>query len=810
MVSSRKSKNYDDYRDSSTSARDEFSESDGSGKDLQDIEFTFPGGDLHEFTCPKLQEFKVAQTTNVLARATVLFCAFLSWSLVLFVPIWKIVDTSYLFRESQDPSMFDQAKEEFSSDSKWPFASYIDDGKDTYRVYVFIVPFAVAFFFLFLKGLVAVKWKVPLNRPHLPNFFRFRFVFGLTGMDLTFLISTLVYSALLVWARTKRALTRGANKLTFMYVDGDKEPINPFSWQATEVMALSLGVLSIVLLGWFVLMPISRRSVLLQVFDIPWEVAVKYHRWLGWYSLAAFLAHMITYIALWTHVNGDPVLDPEGNLLRHMMVPGSCNDGSCDSDTGATGKDTKKLHYEMMYGYASLFVMLFMSAFSIKYIRRHYFEAFYFVHQLFRLMIVFLCLHYKKTMLYLLPGVVMILVDKTIGYLSLIGSVEAKAHPCTKDIFEIKVKKDPTTRCEAGQYVFVNVPSISLLEWHPITVTWATEIEIAIHIKTRGPGSWTQKVMDEVCAKGGHLNVKLDGFYGSNQIEAYSLLKKEAVVLFCGGCGLTFPFGIIMELCRSDVFVPVYLCWITRTTEEYLAFEYLLLDAKDCCNNLSIMAWVTLSGQSSCDGGVRSQDDEDPRACTYFPATAPSSVPTDISNTEDIVWRPFTAWLWPVFVHAGVIAFAILVGILGYALSRSHEIDESVGEPRATLTDRFFDCLIVVLIVSGLVYVLIGIRLLIRVFWGSQTVSDVRRPPLGTSHVGVSYPKDLEPGQSPFIVGLGNRPNMESVFKEIASVHPENVAVLGCGPRPMTDAVKDECQKRVWDSWVVSDEEWEW
>jgi len=230
------------------------------------------------------------------------------------------------------------------------------------------------------------------------------------------------------------------------------------------------------------------------------------------------------------------------------MIPGSCNDGSCDSDTGATGSSTRVLHVEMMYGFASLLVMIVMSAFSINYIRRRYFEAFYYVNQLFRLMIIFFAF-ITRTMLFLLPGVVIILIDKTVGYLSLIGLVEAKAHPCTKDIFEMKVRKDPNTRCEAGQYVFVNVPSVSLLEWHPIAVTWAAEYEMALHIKARrGPKTWTQLVFDEVCAKGGLLNVKLDGFYGSNQIEANSFLKKEAVLLFCGGCGLTFPFSIIMEL----------------------------------------------------------------------------------------------------------------------------------------------------------------------------------------------------------------------------------------------------------------------
>jgi len=263
-----------------------------------------------------------------------------------------------------------------------------------------------------------------------------------------------------------------------------------------------------------------------------------------------------------------------------------------------------------------------------------------------------------------------------------------------------------------------------------------------------------------------------------------------------------------MDLCRADVALPVYLCWVTRTEEEYIAFEDLLLNAKNSFSNLSIRAWITLSGQSSCDNGTSAQDNS--QAATYFPASAPNSSrarkPKGSQKGQSTVWRPFTTWLWPMYVHAGVTALAILLGVLGYSLSRNHEINESVGEPRATLTDRFLDCLVVILIVSGLLYVLIGLRVLIRAIRGSS-VSDVPRPksPLGMPSSAV----DLEQQYS-FIDGIGKRPNMENVFEEIASVHPENVAVLGCGPRPMVDAVKRECQKRVWKSWLVSDEEWEW
>lgn len=276
---------------------------------------------------------------------------------------------------------------------------------------------------------------------------------------------------MLIWADPKRIVVLDAEYRTHTYL----------------LLSTVAGVLTITLLGWFVLMPISRRSVLLDLFGVPREVAVKYHRWLGWYTLWALLAHTFVYIAVWAHANGHPDYNPEGDLLRHMMLAGSCNNGDCDSDT-------EVLHTEMMYGFASLAIMLVMCAAAVNYIRRRFYEVFYYTHQLFVLMILFLAFHYNKTPLYLLPGIVMHLVDKTIGLLACIGTVAASTKTLTQDMFELKVRKDRRVNCEAGQYVFVNVPAVSVLQWHPITVTWSTDEEVVLHIRARGKQTWTQQV----------------------------------------------------------------------------------------------------------------------------------------------------------------------------------------------------------------------------------------------------------------------------------------------------------------------------
>lgn len=50
---------------------------------------------------------------------------------------------------------------------------------------------------------------------------------------------------------------------------------------------------------------------------------------------------------------------------------------------------------------------------------------------------------------------------------------------------------------EVGQYVFLNCPAISQLEWHPFTMTSAPEEDFfSVHI--RAAGDWTEQLIKMV------------------------------------------------------------------------------------------------------------------------------------------------------------------------------------------------------------------------------------------------------------------------------------------------------------------------
>jgi hypothetical protein len=96
-------------------------------------------------------------------------------------------------------------------------------------------------------------------------------------------------------ARIRRSLPRGAKNLDFLEDESDagSEPIDPLSWPATEVWAMTLGILTILNLGWYSLMPITRRSVLLEAVGLPWELTLSFS-WLFTASCTLLSGYMLT------------------------------------------------------------------------------------------------------------------------------------------------------------------------------------------------------------------------------------------------------------------------------------------------------------------------------------------------------------------------------------------------------------------------------------------------------------------------------------------------------------------------------------
>ncbi|XP_056397254.1 NADPH oxidase 1 isoform X1 [Hyla sarda] len=155
--------------------------------------------------------------------------------------------------------------------------------------------------------------------------------------------------------------------------------------------------------------------------------------------------------------------------------------------------------------------------------------------------------------------------------------IKTVSHP--SKVLEIQMQKRGF-RMEVGQYIFINCPSVSRLEWHPFTLTSAPEEDMfSVHI--RSAGDWTEsliKIFHEMADNPPRLEV--DGPFGTASEDVF---KYEVSMLVGAGIGVT-PFASILKsiwykLQNEDHRLKtkkIYFYWICRETGAFAWFADLL------------------------------------------------------------------------------------------------------------------------------------------------------------------------------------------------------------------------------------------
>uniref|UniRef100_A0A2K6TLC1 NADPH oxidase 1 n=1 Tax=Saimiri boliviensis boliviensis TaxID=39432 RepID=A0A2K6TLC1_SAIBB len=237
--------------------------------------------------------------------------------------------------------------------------------------------------------------------------------------------------------------------------------------------------------------------------------------------------------------------------------------------------------------------LILMVASATEFIRRSYFEVFWYTHHVFIFYILGLGIHG-------IGGIVRGQTEKSMN----------ESHPCKcAESFEMWDDRDSHCRrpefeghppevvmhpskvvelqmnkrgfsMEVGQYIFVNCPSISLLEWHPFTLTSAPEEDFfSIHI--RAAGDWTENLIRAFEQQ--YLTIpriEVDGPFGTASEDVF---QYEVAVLVGAGIGVT-PFASILKSiwykfqCADHNLKTkkIYFYWICRETGAFSWFNDLL------------------------------------------------------------------------------------------------------------------------------------------------------------------------------------------------------------------------------------------
>ncbi|KAJ1969730.1 hypothetical protein IWQ62_000432 [Dispira parvispora] len=402
---------------------------------------------------------------------------------------------------------------------------------------------------------------------------------------------------------------------------------------------------------------LSRAAAMCLNFDCAFILLLVSRNMLS-YLRSTFISQYITIdknihahkIVAWT-IAFMTVLHVSGHVFNMSGLAASLPEGTATfaslwflTPAGATGN-------------LMVLILIIMFGTAVAKVRRMNFELFYYTHHLFIAFYILMLIHggfceikadnepvcrghpdfWKFLMI---PGIVYIgerLIREIRGRQPA-QIIRVIQHPSR--VVQVQIRK-PTLRAKTGQYIFINCPEISKLQWHPFTLTSAPEDDyISVHMRmagdwtkqfaerlgcntgkggggmatkrfnpirhktirrvgTSGNGREKSETIDETPAFQGLPRIRVDGPFGAPTEHVFDY---EVSVLVGAGIGVT-PFASVLKSLWHRVTQPgklsqlhkVYFIWVCRDIQAFEWFQDLLvaLEEEDLGSFLDIRAYLT-------------------------------------------------------------------------------------------------------------------------------------------------------------------------------------------------------------------------
>ncbi|KAL6124158.1 hypothetical protein ACLB2K_076673 [Fragaria x ananassa] len=573
-----------------------------------------------------------------------------------------------------------------------------------------------------------------------------------SGIELTFFI---MFIALLIWSFSTY-LTNSFHKITPQSAAKSHEKV----WEVKlESASLRLGLVGNICLA-LLFFPVDRGSSILPLFGLTSEASIKYHIWLGHIVMVLFTAHGIGYIIYWA------VTDQISEMIKWAK-----NDVS------------------NIAGEIALLSGLAMWVTTIPRIRRNMFELFFYTHYLYILFMVFFIFHVGVSYAGLmLPGFFLFVVDRYLRFLQSgkrARLVSARVLP--GESFELNFAKSPALKYNPTSVMFINVPSISKLQWHPFTVTSNSNLETdKISVVIKGEGSWTRKLHQVLSSPStsDRIEVAVEGPYGP---AATHFLRHDSLVLVSGGSGITPFISIIRELIFMST---AYQCKLPKVTL-ICAFKHssdltmldLILPMSsttpyDMSNlQIQIEAYVTRDTQPK-------EDSINLRAIWFKPLENDEPISAILGANQ---------WLWlGLIIASSFMMFLILIGIITryYIYPIDHNSNKIFSFPLRALLNMLAICISIAATASAVV------------LWSKRSNDkelkqvqhmEASSPSRGSEVYNTERELESLPQQSLLQatnVHYGQRPDLKRILFECKG---SNIGVLASGPKKMRHEVATFC-----------------
>ncbi|KAI4355112.1 hypothetical protein L6164_003916 [Bauhinia variegata] len=574
-----------------------------------------------------------------------------------------------------------------------------------------------------------------------------------SGTELAFFI---MFIALLVWSFSVY-LHDSFIKITPKVAAEDGEKV----WEEKlESSALRIGLIGNICLA-FLFFPVARGSSVLPLLGLTSESSIKYHIWLGHIVMTLFTAHGLCYIVYWAVTK----------QLSQMVL-------------------WDKTGISNLAGELSLLSGLFLWVATIPRIRRKFFELFFYTHYLYILFVVFFIFHVGISYAcIMLPGFYLFMVDRYLRFLQSrrqVRLVSARVLSC--QALELNFSKSHGLTYNPTSVMFINVPSISKLQWHPFTITSNSNLEpekLSVVIKSEG--SWSQKLYQMLSSTSSvdRVNVSVEGPYGP---ASTNYLRHDTLVMVSGGSGITPFISIIRELVFASttfkIKTPEILLICVFKNSSCLSMLDLILPLSGTpCDissvQLQIEAYITREKEPKSNNSVQAQT-------RWFKPYATDSPISAILGPNN--------WLWlGAIISSSFIIYLILIGIITsyYIYPIDHNTNKIFSFPLRSFLNMLMICVSIAITASA------------AVLWNkrhnaieAKQIQNMASTPT-RSPASMIYNEDREleslPQQSlvqATNVHYGGRPDLRRTLFELKG---ESVGVMASGPKKMRQEVAAIC-----------------
>ncbi|XP_071725101.1 ferric reduction oxidase 2-like [Rutidosis leptorrhynchoides] len=590
------------------------------------------------------------------------------------------------------------------------------------------------------------RWKKPLV---------VRSPLGIVScIELSFLIMFIVH---FVWC-VSNYLRNGLAAITPQ--SASEEGLN--LWQAKlEDTGLRFGLIGNIYLA-FLFFPVTRGSTVLPLFGLTSESSIKYHIWVGHAVLTSLTVHGLCYITAWA----------ASNDISKVIKWG-------------------QQHASNVAGELSLLAGLILWATTYSGIRRKCFELFFCTHHLYILFMVFFVLHVGIGHLsIMLPGFYLFMIDRFLRFLQSRQKVRLlSARTLSCDTVELNFAKCPSLSYNPTSILFVNVPGISKMQWHPFTITSNNNLEPEkLSVVIRCEGSWSKKLHHMLSSSSNldRLEASIEGPYGPTSTD---FLRHDTLLMVSGGSGITPFISIIREYVLSDSAnskrktPQILLVCAFKTTSDLDMLDLLVPISGSQFQifnmQLQIEAYVT---REKLQPTTREQHKS---RIIWFKPNSTDSPMSPILGTNNFLWLG-------TIISSSFIIYLIIIGLINrYYI---YPIDHNTGHIFPSSGKGAFNVLVIC--------IAIAVTASSAVLWNKKHNSkqiqnlEVVTPqgsPAGSLSCNAERELESLPQQSivqATNVHYGERPNLKKI---IADIEGSSIGVLVSGPKSLRHDVAKIC-----------------